>query len=94
MHGAVPLVGGGKLHRNRADFQGQMHRFLVNLLLVALFIALPEGIALVTKELLRHSENKRTQSQDPRRRVGVLKKKKKMVEKEKGNDLFFFLFFF
>jgi len=73
-----------------------MHRFLVNLLLVALFIALPEGIALVTKELLRHSENKRTQSQDPRRRVGVLENKKKMEEKEKekGNDLFFFLFFF
>ena len=53
-HDAVPLLGGGKLHRNRAHFQGQPHRYLVNLLLVGLFIALPKGIAIVTKELILH----------------------------------------
>jgi len=60
VHSAVSLVGGGKLHSFGADFQGQPHRFLVNLLHVAVLVAPHVGIALVTVEPLRHSEKKRT----------------------------------
>ena len=68
VHGAVPRVGGGKLHGNRADFQGQEHRFLVNLLLVIAFVALPVGIAFVTEKCLYHNGTKRLEGGRRRRR--------------------------